>query len=311
MKGLKNKYSRALLAAPVIALLAMPVAAQAINESSPRVSFTVGATPALNQDRQQRNASIMVGLEYSHPFGRGAFYVTGEWRSFSATPFEATQFSPFDWDTATYADADRTGYAPTSAINPEGKRGFITAFTRRPTADNTGATNRIAPDMRFDSVDMRRALLDGVTAKLAYRYRTDSLPLIGSLGLQGGLVLSYLTAWEYSNGAIHVLDYRVYNGQNNLDPNAAPNPTDPRLDAYGRLGNEYFVTQEKETGIKPGAFIGVRKAVKDNLFFEMNLTMLGYTDITYVPYSYSGQDPHFVKSSKTKTVLEFIAGMRF
>ena len=305
MKGLKNKYSRALLAAPVVALLAMPVAAQAINESSPRVSFKIGATPAINQDRQERNAAAMIGVEYSHPFWKGEFFVSGEMRTFIANHFEATQFSPFDWDTAVYGD--KTGYAPTSAANPNGDRGWITAFTRNP--NSTPSPNMIASDMRFDSVDMRRALLDGASAKLAYRYRTDSLPLIGSLGLQGGLTLSYLTAWEYTNGAIHVLSSRQYNGQNNLASGVLAN--DARLDAYGRLGNEYFITQEKSTEIKPGAFIGIRKLIKDNLFFELNLTMLGYTDITYVPYSYSGQDPHFVKSSKTKTVVEFIGGMRF
>jgi len=302
MKNLKNKYARALLATPIMALLVTPMAAQTINESASRVSFKVGMAPALEQGRQERTASFLVGLEYSHPFWRGEFFFVGEWREFIATEHEATQFSPFDWDTANYRE--KTGYAP------NGQRGYITAFTRNPNPDAVGIPNRIASDMRFDSVDMRRALLDGVTAKLAYRYRTDSLPLIGSIGLQGGLTLNYLTSREYASGAIHVLEFR------DMSQNAANTgwtADNPNLDApeYGRLHNEYFYEQNSRGKFVPGAFIGVRKLFNDTLFFEMNVSMLGHTEVNYVPYAYSGQPALIETSNKTKTVIEFIAGMRF
>jgi len=321
MKNLKNKYARALLAAPIMALLVTPMEAQTINESTSRVSFKIGMAPALNPDSQQRRASQMVALEYSHPIWKGEFFVVGEWREFIANPHEATLFSPFGWgeagtDGSQITLGERTGYAPVSTnasgwggYNPDGKMGYITAFVRNPTS--TPRPYMIASDMRFDSVDMRKYQLDGVTAKLAYRYRTGSLPFVGSFGIQGGLTLSFLRSWEYADGAIHVLDYRDMT-QNNRSTATYPEATTNGLDQIGgRLFNEYFMEQESRTKLKPGAFIGIRKLFHDDYFMEVNLTMLGHTEVKYVPFAYSGKDPHFVESNKTKTVIEIIAGMRF
>ena len=318
MKSPKKTYSltlqRGLLAATVVMLPATPVAAQSTNESIPRVSFKVGAAPALNPDRQKRRASALISLEYSHPFWKGEFFVAGEWRDFVAISHETTPFSPFDWGEAgtngrQVEYKQRTGYAP------NGQTGYITAFIRNPTS--APRPYMIASDMRFDSVDIRKAQLDGVTAKLAYRYRTEPLPFIGSIGIQGGLTLSYLSSWEHADGSIHVLNDRYFS-QNGANTSTYPNEVPAGM--LDVLSNEYFTEQEKRTELKPGFFIGVRKLLPGDIFFEINLAMLGHTDVEYVPYSYSGKGTvspsgvvrgEFATSNKTKTVVEFIAGMRF
>lgn len=302
MKNPIKTYSRALLAMAVI-VPAVPLLAQVrkpINESSPRVSFKIGTAPTIGDiGNQQRRESMILGLEYSHPFGKGEFFAVAEMRDYVSNTYEATQFSPFDWNTAVYHE--KTGYAP------NGQRGYITAFTRNP-ASTVPWANAIASDMRFDSVDMRQNPLNGAVAKLAYRYRVESLPFVGNLGVQAGLTLSYLTSKQYADGALHVLDYRDMT-QNGASTNwTAENPA---LDAFGRLGNEYYYKTEAEQKFVPGFFIGARKLLTDTLFFEMNISVLGHANLNYVPFSYSGVPAHWESTTKMKTGLEFIAGLRF
>jgi hypothetical protein len=246
---------------------------------------------------------MMLALEYSHPIPitMGEIFLTAEMRTFRTTSFEATKFSPFVWETAEYTN--KTGYTP------DGQRGYITAFTRDPSANPL--PNMIAADMRFDSVDMRKNLLDGVTAKLGYRYRTPSFPIVGPIDLQGGLTMAYLTSQEQARGAIHVLDWRAYQGQNTA--NAAWTANHPNLDQaqYGRLYSDYFFEVNSETKMAFGGFVGARVFIWDDLYFEMNVATLGHAELNYVPVSYTGKDPYVETSNKTKIVLEFNIGMRF
>lgn len=302
MENRNKTYNRALLASVAFMTIALPVAAQKpINESSHRLSFKAGLTPVIGDEgKQQRRDSVVVSLEYSRPAWKGEFYAAAEWRDFVSHAYEATQFSPFEWDTAIYKD--KTGYTRT------GDRGYITAFTRR--SGLAAGTPTLWPDMRFDSVDMRQNPLDGISAKIAYRHRTRSLPYIGSLGIQGGLTLSMLTGTQYADGAIHVLAFRDET-QNALSTSTYPSAEVPIPESYGRLDSEFFTKTHKDSKVLPGAFIGVRKLMTDNLTFEVNLTMLGHTELNYVPLSYSGQAAHWESSNKNKILLEFIAGIRF
>jgi hypothetical protein len=300
MKNRFKTYSQALLAMAVFVPVAAQQRTKAIDESSARVSYKLGTAPTIGDlGKQQRRESVLLGLEFSQPFWKGEWFVVAELREYVSNAYEVTQFSPFDWDTAVYKE--KTGYAS------NGQRGYITAFTRNPNS-TVPKPNAIASDMRFDSVDMRTNPLDGFVAKLAYRHRVESLPFVGNLGVQGGLILSYLTGKQYADGAIHILDYRNYT-QNSYQTSWTAE--DSRLDAQGRVGNEYFHSQQGEKKILPGVFIGARKLLTDILFFEMNISVLGYTELDYVPFSYSGEAPHFESSTKMKTGIEFIAGLRF
>jgi hypothetical protein len=291
----------------IIALLAVPLMAQAIDESKPRYSFKIAATPATNTGRQENNAAVSVGFEYSRPLGKGEVFAVLEWRDFmSHTYLDESIYSPYTDKDKVITLGEKTGYTPS------GDRGYITRYARYSTNPDLwpyeGSRGMIASDLRFDSIDTRRAVLEGVTLKLAYRYRLDALPVVGRLGLQGGLILNNLKASEYSNGSVHVLDYRAVIGQNSL---AASEINAPLPASAGRLYSEYWMEQPNETKLMPGAFVGVRKLYTDTVFFEFNLAMLGHTDLKYVPFAYTGEAPRVVSSSKTKTVMEFVAGMRF
>jgi len=292
-------------AGAALALLAVPLAAQTVDNSYPRVSFFVGTSPAIGDSGLLRvRESVQVGLEYSHPIWKGEVYVAAEWRTFRSRNAEVTQFSPRNADgTAMIGnESAKSGYAGIGSTT----RGYITAFTRDPTPGRP-YPNGIAVDMRFDSVHMAKNDLRGGSSKLAYRHHMES-PYIGNWSLQGGLTISFLTASEWANGDIHVLSNREFS-QNNV--NTAWNSDDARLNAYGRLFNDVFFQDNSEIKVLPGAFIGTRFLLNDNLFFETNITMLGHASLTYVPTAYTGQAGYVESSTKMRTVWEFNAGLRF
>ena len=288
----------------LIALLTVPLAAQAVDNSYSRVSFFVGTAPAIGDSGLLRvRESALIGLEYSHPVWRGEAFATVEWRSFRSRRVEVTQYSPRDEKGNTiFTDASKSGYAGVGSTT----RGYITAFIRDPTPGRP-FPNGPSPDMRFDSIHTAKNDLNGGTAKLAYRHHMES-PYIGKWAIQGGLTIAFLKAAEWSNGDIHVLSYRDFS-QNNV--NTAWNSEDARLNAYGRLFNDVFFEDHTEIKTLPGAFVGVRFFINDNLFFESNIAALGHSSLSYVPTAYTGQ-PGFVESSnKVRTVWEFNAGLRF
>jgi hypothetical protein len=292
----------------LIALLALPLAAQTIDHSYPRVSIFYGTAPAIGDSGLQKvRESVLIGLEYSHPIWKGQVSAAVEWRSFRSRNHEVTRFSPRKADGTTLLDGDpgavKTGYAK------DGQTGYITAFTRYPGASPyTGIENAIASDMRFDSIHMAKYDVDGGTSKIAYR-QFFKLPFIGDLGVHAGLTINFLTGAEYTTGDIHVLAYRQYSGQNNLTSSITSD--DPRLDAYGRLFNEPFYKDNTDMKILPGAFAGARAFVNDNFFFETNIVMVSYSQPVYMPYAYTGKDPYVESSTKSKVVWEFNAGFRF
>jgi len=334
----------------LIAMLAVPLAAQAVDHTYPRVSLFYGTAPAIGDSGLQKvRESVLIGLEYSHPVWKGCVSAAVEWRSFRSRNHEVTQFSPRAVDGTTLQDWEaidpftgqkmanvvsggvlrtpdpgqvRTGYAVVDG-KPTQTRGYITAHSRYPGFNSSsGVRDGISSDMRWDSVHMAKYNLGGGTSKIAYR-QFFKVPLIDELGVQGGLTLSFLTAAEYTSGAIHVLDYRRHYDQNvavsinlaNLGGqgtiNSSTTADDPRLDILGRLGNEYFLQDNTDMKIQPGLFVGVRAFVKDNYFFETNLVMLSHTQPIYVPASYTGKEPYVDSVTKTKMVWEFNVGIRF
>jgi hypothetical protein len=229
---------------------------------------------------------MLLAGEYSYPFWLGELFLTAEYRIFRANDYEVTKFG-----------AD-TGYA----TDGSGRRGMITPYVLA-TTDGLPA-----PDGRFDSIDFRRSNLDGFTSKLAYRHRLGSVPYLGNVGAQAGLTLSYLSLDQYASGSINVLERRDI-GQNSLA--AATTAHAVLAESWGKYSNESFMEENQTTAFAPGVFVGARTLITDNLFFEMNLSVLGYSEINYVPASYTGKAPYTETSSHYKTVLEFAAGFRF
>ena len=302
------------LSHPLIALLALPLAAQAVDNSYPRVSFIVGSAPAIgNSGKLMVRESMLIGLEATCPVWKGEVLVSAEWRTFRSRNREITQFSDRYGDdgkddlttlrgTTIFTDGNRTGWTPA------GGRGYITAFTRD-TRTSASRRNGIASDMRFDSVHMAKNDLEGGTAKLGFRCYMDS-SYVGKWGVHGGLTINFLNSSEWATGTIHVLDYRRYEGQNTVSTSLTDD--NPQLgNNYGRLYNEYIWSDHTEKKIVPGVFAGVRLFVNDNCYFETNIATLGHASPTYVPLAYTGQPGHIESSNGTRVVWEFVAGMRF
>jgi len=298
----------------LIALLALPLAAQAVDNTYPRVSMFLGTAPTIGDSGLQKvRESVLIGLEYSHPVWKGQVSAAVEWRQFRSRNHEITQFSPRKADGTTLLDGEqgalRTGYGKNS--RGEIVNGYITAFARNP-ATNTPRPNGIASDMRFDSVHMAKYDINGGTSKLAYR-QFFKVPYIDELGVHGGLTINFLTTAEASTGSVVVLDFRNF-GQNSMTPGWTAdnfNPAqggDPR---YGRLGGDFWYQDNTEMKIQPGAFVGVRAFANDNLFFETNFVLLSYSNPVYRPLAYTGKPGYVESVSATKMVWEFLAGIRF
>jgi hypothetical protein len=261
-------------------MLSVPLVAQAANEFSPRFSLKMGATPVIgDMGKQGTRMAIMLAAEQSYPIWKGEAFATGEYRVFYSKDQEATQFG--------------VGYAE------GGMEGIITKYVINPT---TGVP---APDGRFDSVDLRKNNLEGVTSKIGYRFQFSDMPFIGKLDLQGGLTLGFLKSSQDTSSNIWVLEYRDF-AQNSvmIMPPMFPEPT-------SRLGRESFLATHQTSKFSPGAFIGARSLLTDEMFFEINLSLLGHAEINYVPFSYTGKPAHTETANRFKAVLEFTAGLRF
>jgi hypothetical protein len=294
----------------LIALLALPLAAQAVDNSYPRVSFIVGSAPAIgNSGKLMVRESMLIGLEATCPVWKGEVLVSAEWRTFRSRVREITQFSDRyldgpDKGTTIFTQDNKTGYTP------NGGRGYITAFTRDTRTGVAGVTTGgIASDMRFDSIHTAKNDLEGGSAKLGFRYYMDS-SYVGKWGVHGGLTIGFLSSSEWATGSIHVLEYRRYDGQNTVSTSLADD--NPQLgNNYGRLYNEYIWNDHTEKKIAPGVFAGIRLFMNDNCYLETNIATLGHASPTYVPLAYTGNPGHIDSTNGTRVVWEFIAGIRF
>jgi hypothetical protein len=288
------------------------LAAQAVDHSYPRVSVFYGTAPTIGDSGLQKvRESVLIGLEYSHPIWKGQVSAAVEWRSFRSFKHEVTQFSPRAANGSTLQDGDpgavRTGYAGVGS-----ERGYISAHSVYPGySPYTGVFEAPWSDMRFDSIHMGKYDLDGGSSKIAYRH-FFKVPLIDELGVHGGLTINFLTAAEYAQGDIHVLDKRDVRQNQWQTGLTSDNPLLDENGGFGkRLFNEAFYQGNSEMKIQPGFFIGARAFVNDNFFFETNLVMLSYSQPVYMPTAYTGKEPFVDSISKTKMVWEFNAGFRF
>jgi hypothetical protein len=326
------------LSYPLIALLALPLASQAVDNTYPRVSVFYGTASTLGDSGNQKvRESVHIGLEYSHPVWKGHVFATAEWRTFRSRNREVTQFSPRQEDgTHMVGDAYKSGYAGVGS----GQRGYITAFTRSPftigqrtptqaqlvamfpgtIAADWPTTNPplqhlrdygIMHDGRFDSVHMAKNDIGGGSSRIGYRHPLN-VPLLGEIGLQGGLTFSFFTTEEFAAGDIHVLDGRDW--QQNLYRTAytSDNPLLDNIPGLSkRLYNDVFYQMNKDNSMLPGAFLGARWNVNDNFYFETNFVFLGVSEPTYVPTAYTGGEAFVDSSTSMKMVWEFNAGFRF
>ena len=143
-------------------------------------------------------------------------------------------------------------------------------------------------DGRYDSVDIRRNNLESLTLNLGYR-----VPFWQEgLSAHGGIHLSLLRSQQDVSGGINVVVNR--------------NVTTPTV-----LGSENFFIQPVKNSITPGAFAGLRYDATRVFFLEANLSLLGFKEVNYLPFSYTGQAATTEMRNLTKVLLEFSAGFNF
>jgi hypothetical protein len=206
-----------------------------------------------------------LAAEAALPLGRGELLGSAQYRIFRGKTYDATQYG--------------VGYA----MNTAGQvvTGQITPYV-------LGSDGLPKPDGRYDSVDLRRDNLEGLTFGFGYR-----MPVLAEgLAFHCGINLNFLRAQQDVTGGIKVVQNR--------------NVTTPVV-----LGQENFYTQFQKTTLKPGAFAGLRYNLTSEFFLQADLNVLGYREINYRPFSYTGQAATTEFKDRTKTVLEFSIGMNF
>jgi hypothetical protein len=140
----------------------------------------------------------------------------------------------------------------------------------------------------YDSVDVRRDNLEGFSLYGGYR-----VPVwVEGLSAHAGVNLSFLRSQQDVTGGIKVLVDR--------------NVTTPVI-----LGQESFYTQFQKSTMCPGAFAGLRYDATKVFFVEANLSGIGFKEINYLPFSYTGQPAATEMRSRFKLMLEFSVGINF
>lgn len=74
---------------------------------------------------------------------------------------------------------------------------------------------------------------------------------------------------------------------------------------------EGFSYVRSTSSVSPGAFLGVHTFLNPDVFLEINAVSVGYTQITYVPFAYTGKPAHTETATRNKLVLEASMGFRF
>lgn len=127
------------------------------------------------------------------------------------------------------------------------------------------------------SVDVRKDTLDGLVFNGGYRRA-----LAGDLFWQAGLTLAALKSKQEVTGQLLVGTYRE--------------------------GLNYTPTK---TGYGLGAFAGLQYRMSNEFYFELNVASVGYSEVNYIPFAYTGQPATTETKTKNKLVLDANLGFRF
>ncbi len=138
----------------------------------------------------------------------------------------------------------------------------------------SGGTGTI---VNSSSVDDRNDTLQGYVLNAGYRRQ-----IVGMWHWHAGLILSSLTSTQEVTGQIQV-------GTSREGLNYTPSKT-----AFGL-----------------GAFAGIQAQTSKSFFLELNLSSLGYSQVNYIPLSYTGQPATTETKTKNKLVVDANLGFRF
>ena len=133
------------------------------------------------------------------------------------------------------------------------------------------------------SVDRRKNDLQGVSFRAGYR----SAILDSGWNWQAGLSLERLKSRQEVSGVLRPLGSTATTGYEGLS-----------------------VTPESAK-IAPGVFAGVLTTFGEGFTFQANVINVGYSQVNWVPYTYTAQPAHAETSNKRKTAFELAIGFKF
>jgi opacity protein-like surface antigen len=143
------------------------------------------------------------------------------------------------------------------------------------------------------SVDYRKNTLQGFSLRAGYRGT-----FAGSWSWQAGLSLDGLKYRQEASGQLQPL-YTL---------NPPPPPPAPSVVAAGPY--EGFALTPTKTKFGVGAFAGVKFQFSDNFSLETNLISVGYGNLNYQPFTYTGQAPATSSETRRGILLEVAFGMK-
>jgi hypothetical protein len=151
----------------------------------------------------------------------------------------------------------------------------------------------------WNSIDMRKHIVSGFGIRAGY---TAKLPISWMEGWswQAGLSLDRMqTKYEVAQTLVPVYgpDYTFAGSFWNYDPD---NP-----DYYEGLAEVHTATK-----ITPGLYAGLSVPLTKEYRLEMNLRSVGYAQVDYHPFTYTGTKARYTESTKYGFVIEFSFGMK-
>jgi|GEM_PF-1667414 len=188
-------------------------------------------------------------------------------------------------------NADHTQFSGPIYFDPTGKMDGSSAVT-----DVGGEALYLDP---INSIDMRKHSVSGFGLRAGYMAK---LPIswMQDWSWQAGISLDRLqTKYEVAQTLIPVYgpDATYAGSMWNYDP---ANP-----DYYEGLADVHTATK-----LGPGLYAGLVVPLNNEYHFEMNLRSVGYTQVDYLPFTYTGKKAAFTESTKYGFVIEFAFGMK-
>lgn len=146
------------------------------------------------------------------------------------------------------------------------------------------------------SADSRKNRMQGFVLRTGY-----AAPLTGEWEWQAGLSLHMLKSIEEASGTLY--PYTVVNG-------TATSIVNPGSPGGTVLYYESLSKVSEKTKPNFGAYVGVCRKVSEDARFELNLRSVGYTQLKYQPYTYTGKPAATTETNRMGFALECGFGIR-
>lgn len=183
-------------------------------------------------------------------------------------------------------NADRTRFSGPIYYDPTGKQDGSSAV------DNVGGEALYLDPI--NSIDLRKHSVAGFGARIGYMAK---------------LPISWMQGWSWQAGISLDRLKTTYEVAQTLIPVYGPDKTPAgSLWNYDPDNPDYYegqATVHNAAKLVPGLYAGLVVPVTQDYRFEMNLRSVGYTQVGYQPFTYTGKKAAFTESTKYGFAVEF------